>query len=145
MSLAQAHGLLTAPGARFEMDEAVIRGVKTRVWKNTPPTLREVMMVSRMYGAREFIVYENDRVTFESFYRATMALAQELQKRGVPRLSPRPFAALGHGTKTGDIQHRHFYDIGEFLRPGDLLVVNESKVFKARLRTSDDPNFPPST
>ncbi|MFZ2804187.1 MAG: tRNA preQ1(34) S-adenosylmethionine ribosyltransferase-isomerase QueA [Patescibacteria group bacterium] len=40
------------------------------------------------------------------------------------------------GRKTGDIQHRHFYDIGEFLRPGDLLVVNESKVFKARLRTT---------
>lgn len=34
---------------------------------------------------------------------------------------------------TGEIQHRHFYDLGEFLKPGDLLVVNESKVFKARL------------
>jgi len=31
------------------------------------------------------------------------------------------------------IEHRQFSDIGEFLRPGDLLVVNESKVFKARL------------
>lgn len=34
---------------------------------------------------------------------------------------------------TGDISHRRFYEIGEFLQPGDLLVVNESKVFKARL------------
>ncbi len=85
MSLAEAHRLLTAPGARFEMDEAIIRGQKTRVWKNAPPTLREVMMVSRMFGARDFIVYENDRVTFESFYRAVMSMAAEFQKQGVKK------------------------------------------------------------
>jgi long-chain acyl-CoA synthetase len=83
MSLAEAHAMLTAPGSRFEMDEAVIRGVRTRVWKNAPPSLREVVMVGRMFANRDFIVYENDRATFESFYRATMALAHELQKQGV--------------------------------------------------------------
>jgi S-adenosylmethionine:tRNA ribosyltransferase-isomerase len=36
--------------------------------------------------------------------------------------------------ETGTIEHRHFFEIGEFLKPGDLLVVNDSKVFKARLR-----------
>lgn len=36
--------------------------------------------------------------------------------------------------ETGTREHRHFYEIGDFLREGDLLVVNESKVFKARLR-----------
>jgi S-adenosylmethionine:tRNA ribosyltransferase-isomerase len=36
--------------------------------------------------------------------------------------------------KTGAWAHRHFYEVGQFLKPGDLLVVNESKVFKARLR-----------
>ncbi len=34
------------------------------------------------------------------------------------------------------IQHHHFNQIGSFLRPGDLLIVNESKVFKARLETT---------
>ncbi len=38
---------------------------------------------------------------------------------------------------TGEMRHRRFFEIGEFLRPGDLLVVNESKVFKARLRAGD--------
>jgi long-chain acyl-CoA synthetase len=83
MSLAEAHRLLTAPGARFEMDTADIGGVKTRVWKNAPPSLREVAMIARMYGARDFIVYENDRVTYESFYRAVMNMAHEFQKQGV--------------------------------------------------------------
>ena len=37
------------------------------------------------------------------------------------------------GRRTGDIQHRHFYDLCEFLRPGDCLVVNDTKVLPARL------------
>ncbi len=36
--------------------------------------------------------------------------------------------------KSGKIEHRHFSDIGDFLRPGDLLVWNNTKVFKARLK-----------
>ena len=34
---------------------------------------------------------------------------------------------------TGDICHRHFYDIKEYLRPGDCLVINNTKVIPARL------------
>lgn len=35
--------------------------------------------------------------------------------------------------KTGALQHQHFYDIINYLRPEDLLVLNNSKVFPARL------------
>ncbi|PWL42382.1 MAG: tRNA preQ1(34) S-adenosylmethionine ribosyltransferase-isomerase QueA [Clostridiales bacterium] len=35
--------------------------------------------------------------------------------------------------QTGKIEHRHFYDIGDFLEEGDLLVVNNSRVLPARL------------
>jgi len=35
--------------------------------------------------------------------------------------------------KSGAIEHRHFYDILEYLQPGDLLVVNETRVIPARL------------
>ena len=34
---------------------------------------------------------------------------------------------------SGTLQHRIFRDIGEFLRPGDLLVANQSRVLPARL------------
>ncbi len=34
---------------------------------------------------------------------------------------------------TGAIQHRHFYDLPEYLRPGDCLVLNDSRVLPARL------------
>jgi long-chain acyl-CoA synthetase len=84
MSIAQAHALLAAPGSPLEMAEMEIRGIRTRVWKNQPPTLRELLMLVRaQYGAREFLIYEQERATFESFYRASVAIAEELQKRGV--------------------------------------------------------------
>lgn len=31
------------------------------------------------------------------------------------------------------VEHRHFYDICDYLRPGDALVINETKVMPARL------------
>ena len=34
---------------------------------------------------------------------------------------------------TGEIQHKRFYDLPEFLRPGDCLVLNDSRVLPARL------------
>lgn len=34
---------------------------------------------------------------------------------------------------TGDVCHRHFYDIIEYLKPGDCLVMNDSRVLPARL------------
>lgn len=34
---------------------------------------------------------------------------------------------------TGEIEHKHFYDIIDYLNPGDCLVMNNSKVLPARL------------
>ena len=34
---------------------------------------------------------------------------------------------------TGQIGHHHFYDLPDFLRPGDCLVMNDSRVLPARL------------
>ena len=35
--------------------------------------------------------------------------------------------------KTGEVQHKHFYDIIDYLNPGDCLVLNDSRVLPARL------------
>ncbi len=34
---------------------------------------------------------------------------------------------------SGELKHAHFYQLGEYLRPGDLLVLNETRVIPARL------------
>ena len=85
LSIAEAHAKLTAPGQKFEMDEIVIRGVKTRVWKNAPPTLRDLFLQGRDYGERNFLVYEDERASYEGFSRAALAIAATLSKEGVKK------------------------------------------------------------
>ena len=49
-----------------------------------------------------------------------------LQKRDASRL-------MVLNRKTGEISHKHFYDIVDYLNPGDCLVMNDSRVLPARL------------
>ena len=49
-----------------------------------------------------------------------------LQKRDTSRL-------LALNRVTGEIAHKHFYDILDYLNPGDCLVMNDSRVLPARL------------
>ncbi len=83
MTIEQAHALLTAPGAPFEMAEMTIRGVPTRVFVNAPPTLREIFLAGRAHGDRTFLVYQDERASFETFARATLRVAHELIAQGV--------------------------------------------------------------
>jgi long-chain acyl-CoA synthetase len=85
MSIQQANALITAPGSPAEVEELEIRGVRTRVWKNLPPSLRAVVEASRAHGERIFLVYEDERVSFEAFHRAVAGLAAELAAQGVAK------------------------------------------------------------
>ena len=49
-----------------------------------------------------------------------------LQQRDTSRL-------LVLNRQTGEQEHRHFYDILDYLQPGDCLVMNNSRVLPARL------------
>ena len=77
-SVAETNAALTAPGQMFEMEEVSIRGLPYRVWKNAPPSLRTVLELSRGYGERTFLVYEDERTSFEEHFRQAATLAQRL-------------------------------------------------------------------
>ena len=47
-----------------------------------------------------------------------------------PRNSSRLMVLPRNG---GEIEHKHFYDLPEFLKPGDCLVLNNTRVLPARL------------
>ena len=49
-----------------------------------------------------------------------------LEKRDTSRL-------LAVNRTSGELAHRHFYDIIDYLNPGDTLVMNDSRVLPARL------------
>ena len=79
MTVAQCNALMTAPGAKFEMEEKVINGIKLRTYKNAPLTLRDVALGSREWAGREYIVYEDERVTFGANLKAAIQLAHKLR------------------------------------------------------------------
>jgi len=75
-SLAEVHAQLTAPGSLFEMEETLIRGIPTRVWKHAPPSLRNVLERSRDHGDKTFLVYEDERASFEEHFVQVAGLAR---------------------------------------------------------------------
>ena len=81
--LKQAWAELTAPGAPFEIKNVEVRGVSLRTFKNAPPSIRELWLSTAPYGAREYLVYENERLTYAQAHAQTAAIANWLFKEGV--------------------------------------------------------------
>lgn len=63
---------------------------------------------------------------FDYFLPEELIAQTPLQKRDESRL-------LVMDRETGELEHRHFYDILDYLNEGDTLVVNNSRVLPARL------------
>jgi len=83
ISIQEAYARLTGPGAPFEIEEREAAGKRLRVWKNAPPTLREAFAAGRAFGGATFLVHGEDRVSFEAFARAALAVAAVLRDLGV--------------------------------------------------------------
>ena len=83
MSIADAHAALTGPGARFEIGMEQINGDAMKVWTRVPATLAKVFENGRAFGDREFLIYQDDRVTYDTFCRAAVQLAHRLREEGV--------------------------------------------------------------
>ncbi|MFA7503290.1 MAG: class I adenylate-forming enzyme family protein [Burkholderiaceae bacterium] len=82
-SMDEATAMLADPGSPFEMTEVEVRGQRLRAWTAGPANLRDVFVTGRAYGDRIFLVHEDERVDFEAFARATLALAAELRAHGI--------------------------------------------------------------
>ncbi|HZU80568.1 MAG TPA: class I adenylate-forming enzyme family protein, partial [Acidimicrobiales bacterium] len=81
MSIAEATAALTAPGQMFEMEEIPIRGVPTRVWKHAPASMRDILELSRGHADKTYLVYEDERTTFEEHYRIAATIGRALVER----------------------------------------------------------------
>ncbi len=81
LGLGEATAQLIGPGQPFEVVEAEVRGVLTRVWKNCPPVLRALLEASQSFGDATFLVYEDERMTFAEHYAEASAFARVLSGR----------------------------------------------------------------
>jgi long-chain acyl-CoA synthetase len=85
---------LTAPGQILELVTQEIGGVTHRVWKNAPPSLRAILELSRAHGDKEFIVYEDERWTFERHFAAVASIATWLVEEAGVRKGDRVAIAM---------------------------------------------------
>ncbi len=81
MTVEEAHAFLTAPDTPFEMETLPINGVETRVYKSAPKNLVEVFEAAAVWDDRDFIVYEDERLSYCEHRKAVMKLAHELRER----------------------------------------------------------------
>ena len=145
---------MAAPGTAFKMEEHLIGDVPKRVWKDAPPTLCEVFIAGRMRGDKTYLVYEDERATFELFARAalTIAAAEHADgghKGGLPRRQPgeEPVAVVtikpGMGMGKGEDELRAFVRgrIAAFKVPVRIVMLRETlprnangKIIKNELR-----------
>ena len=72
---------LTGAGAPFERITVQVHGHNYLAYRNAFPNLPALINAGRAHGPREFMVYENERWTFDRFFQQVDALAANLQHR----------------------------------------------------------------
>ena len=68
----------TGPGSRFELTEATIRGLPTKIFKQLPRSMRELFDISRTRGDEPFLVYEDEVLSFSDVMAKLDALGNVL-------------------------------------------------------------------
>jgi len=81
--LRKAWSELTAPGAPFEIQPVEVRGVNLRAYKNAPPNIRALWLSTAAYGEREYLVYQDERITYAQAHAQVNAIAAWLWDQGV--------------------------------------------------------------
>jgi len=72
---------VTSPGQRFEIAEAPVLGIPTRIFTNAPKSLREIFDTARSRGDATFLVYEDERWSFDDVMASVDGLAAALVER----------------------------------------------------------------
>ncbi len=106
---------MTGPGGTEALDLS-----RTEVWDYVlPPELVARYPVERRDASRLLVVRRGGEVPGEGAISSDRASATAVP--GADPGNPAPF------------EHRHFHDLPDYLRSGDLLVLNESRVLPVRL------------
>ena len=74
----QAIETVTAPGSPFEIAQHQNNGIDYRIYAKAPKTLIELLGPGREFGNQEFVIYQEQRWTFDDFHRQADILAVEL-------------------------------------------------------------------
>ncbi len=74
---------LTGPGGAFEIVEMDVGGNRIRGFKNAPPSVREVWLSTLQFAERDYLVYQDERLTYGQAHQLTASIASWLMAKGV--------------------------------------------------------------
>jgi long-chain acyl-CoA synthetase len=81
--LNQARAELTAPGAPFEVETIELRGSRIRSYKNAPPNVRAFWLSTAAFAERDYLVYQDERLTYAQAHAQVAAIANWMLSHGV--------------------------------------------------------------
>ncbi|MEZ5952705.1 MAG: class I adenylate-forming enzyme family protein [Hyphomonas sp.] len=80
MSIAQANALLGGPGSPVEVEDGVVLGIPQKLYKNAPPTVHAILQLAAAgFADRDYIIYQDERVTYTAMLRAVEHFAAALR------------------------------------------------------------------
>ena len=74
---------LTGPGAPMEVVEIEVRGAPAKMFKNSPPTVRDLWLSTVAFAERDYLVFGDERITYGEAHRQVAAIASRMWSRGV--------------------------------------------------------------
>lgn len=85
ISIAQANAALAASDTPLKLTDSEVGGVSMKIYAEAPPTIRAILQLGEMeFGTRDYLVYEDERVTFTAFARAVEHFSKILiEKYGI--------------------------------------------------------------
>ena len=81
--LRQVREELTGPGGQFEIVEAEVLGNPLKVFKNAPPSVREIWLSSAMFAERPYLIYQDEVMTYAEAHQVVDSVAAWLFEQGV--------------------------------------------------------------
>lgn len=82
---------LTGSGGPFEIETVEVGGLSLRAYKNAPADMRQIWLSTAGHGDNDYIVYENERLTYKQAHEVVAAIARNL----VDRFGVRPGDRIG--------------------------------------------------
>jgi long-chain acyl-CoA synthetase len=83
--LKQARAELSGPGSPLEVHEIEVRGQSLLAFKNAPPTIRDFWLSTVAFADRDYLVYEDERLTYGQSHDKVASIAAWLVAQGVKR------------------------------------------------------------
>lgn len=74
---------MTAPGRTFSLAQTTVRGIPMRYWESAPANLREFWLNTAGHGDKDYLIYEDERLTYTAAHDLVARVSNWFHQQGV--------------------------------------------------------------